>query len=74
MTLLAMSRTTTLLDDSPLHHVRSRAYDERWSDFWTTRCERCPEAIAKLNDFAGAYEQKDQVGICGIRDDAQLVP
>jgi hypothetical protein len=22
------------------------------SDFWTTRCERCPEAIAKLNDYA----------------------
>ena len=31
------------------------------ADFWTTRCERCPEALAKLNDFASEYDKPDEV-------------
>ena len=27
----------------------------------TTRCERCPAALAKINDFAGEYEKPDDV-------------
>lgn len=30
-------------------------------DCWTTRCERCPAALAKLNDFAAEYEKADDV-------------
>ena len=30
-------------------------------DCWTTRCERCPAALAKINDFAGEYEKPDDV-------------
>eukprot|EP00618_Florenciella_parvula_P026471 CAMPEP_0119511062 /NCGR_PEP_ID=MMETSP1344-20130328/29834_1 /TAXON_ID=236787 /ORGANISM="Florenciella parvula, Strain CCMP2471" /LENGTH=200 /DNA_ID=CAMNT_0007548027 /DNA_START=16 /DNA_END=618 /DNA_ORIENTATION=+ len=27
-------------------------------DFWTTRCERCPEALTKLNKFAEGWDQE----------------
>ena len=33
-------------------------------DCWTTRCERCPAALAKLDDFAREYNKADEVRPC----------
>jgi hypothetical protein len=30
-------------------------------DFWTTRCERCPAALTKINSFAADYGSSDEV-------------
>ena len=35
----------------------------RRADFWTTRCERCPAALTKLNKFAEGWDQVRPPGV-----------
>lgn len=36
------------------------------SDFWTTRCERCPDALTKLNKFAHDYVSEKDVSFFSV--------
>ena len=49
-------RTTAHHNATRRHHVPTDA--TRRADFWTTRCERCPEALTKLNKFAEGWDQE----------------
>lgn len=38
-------------------------------DLWTTRCERCPAALDKLNEMAKTYKENGQIVFASVNAD-----
>ena len=39
------------------------------TDLWTTRCERCPAALDKLNEMAKTYKENGQIVFASVNAD-----